>query len=77
MEIIFKSPVKDLREASISHWHFEEGDLVEKGQDLVEMNCDGVFYNIPAPASGTLSEVYSETGDIVDVGEVIAKIEEE
>jgi len=75
-EVILKSPVKDVVEASVAHWYFEEGDKVEKGQDLVEINCDGVTYNLPSPASGTLIEVYYEAGEVVEVGEVIAEIEE-
>ena len=75
-EVILKVPARDVVEASIAHWHFEEGDKVEKGQDLVEISCDGVSYNIPCPASGTLSEVYFEAGEVVDLGEVIAEIED-
>jgi len=75
-EVILKVPATDVVEANIAHWHFEEGDKVEKGQDLVEINCDGVAYNIPAPASGTLAEVYFDSGEIVDLGDVIAEIED-
>ncbi|MBI4971894.1 MAG: biotin attachment protein [Candidatus Omnitrophica bacterium] len=75
-EVILKVPVKDVVEASIAHWHCEEGDKVEKGQDLVEINCDGVSYHIPSPASGTLAEVFFESGEVVDIGEVIAEIED-
>lgn len=75
-EVILKTPTKDVVEASIAHWHFEEGDKVEKGQDLVEINCDGAMYNLPAPATGTLIEVYFESGEVVEVGDVIAAIEE-
>ena len=76
-EVIFKSPIKDVVEAAISRWYAEEGDKVEKGQDLVEINCDGASYILPAVASGILSEVYFEAGEVIDVEEVIAIIEEE
>ncbi|MBI4398207.1 MAG: biotin attachment protein [Candidatus Omnitrophica bacterium] len=75
-EVILKVPAHDVHELSINHWHFEEGDKVEKGQDLVEVSCDGIIYHIPSPASGTLVEVYFEVGEAVDMGDVIAAIEE-
>lgn len=65
------------REATISYWHFEEGDRVEEGEDLVEIATDKSTFNVPAPCSGVLTEVYYEEGDIVEVGEVLANIEEE
>lgn len=65
------------REATILYWHFEEGDSVEEGEDLVEIASEKNTFNIPAPCSGILTEVFFEEGDMVEVGEVIASIEEE
>ena len=65
------------REVTISYWHFEEGDRVEEGEDLVEVATDKSTLNVPAPCSGVLTEVYFEEGDVVEVGEVLANIEEE
>lgn len=65
------------REATISLWHFEEGDKVEEGEDLVEIATDKSTFNVSAPCSGVLTEVYYEEGDIVEGGEVLANIEEE
>lgn len=65
------------REAAISYWHFEEGDRVEEGEDLVEIATDKSTFKVPAPCSGVLTEVYYEEGDIVEAGEVLANIEEE
>ena len=67
---------EDVKEATVSFWHFEEGDRVEEGQDLVEMTTDKAAFNLPATASGTLAEVFFEEGDVVQVGEVLAIIEE-
>lgn len=66
-----------VREATISYWHFEEGDRVEDGEDLVEIATDKTMFNIPAPCSGILTEVFYEEGDIVEVGEIIANVEEQ
>ncbi len=65
------------REATVSYWHFEEGDRIEEGEDLVEIATDKSTLNIPSPCSGVLTEVFFEEGDIIEVGEVLANIEEE
>jgi pyruvate/2-oxoglutarate dehydrogenase complex dihydrolipoamide acyltransferase (E2) component len=64
-------------EAVVSVWHFEEGDEVEEGDDLVEMTTDKATFNVPCPASGILSEIVAEEGETVREGEVLAVLEEE
>ena len=76
-KVILSEIGEGAREATISYWHFEEGDRVEEGENLVEIVTDKSTFNIPAPCSGILSEVFFEEGDIVEVGEVLATIEEE
>lgn len=75
-KVMLPEVTEGMREATISYWHFEEGDKVEEGEDLVEIATDKSTFNIPAPCSGVLTEVFFEEGDIVEVGEVLATIEE-
>ncbi len=63
-------------EAVVSFWHCEKGDQVEKGDDLVEMVTEKATFNVPAPASGTLTEIYAKEGETAKVGEAIATINE-
>ena len=63
-------------EAAVSVWLFEEGDRISEGDDLVEMTTDKATFNVPSPVSGTLVEMVAEEGDTVEVGEVLALIEE-
>jgi len=62
-------------EVTINAWHFEEGDAVSVGDNLVEVICDKGTFQVTAPASGLLDEVFFEEGDDVQLGEVIATIE--
>ncbi len=75
-KVILPALGEGAREAAISYWHFEEGDRVEEGEDLVEIATDKSTFNIPAPCSGILTDVFFEEGDIVEVGEILANIEE-
>ncbi|MFH1406470.1 MAG: biotin/lipoyl-containing protein [Candidatus Omnitrophota bacterium] len=64
-----------INEATISYWHREEGDVVKEGEDLVEMATDKATFNLPAPCSGRLNEVYFHEGDVVKVGDALGVIE--
>ena len=64
-------------EAIVSLWHFEEGDEVVEGADLVEMTTDKATFNVQAPVSGILAEIVAEEDETIQVGEVLAVIEEE
>ena len=64
-------------EATISFWHSEEGDEVAEGDDLVEMTTEKATFNVQSPVAGTLVEIVAEEGDTVEIGEVLAIIDDE
>lgn len=64
-------------EAEVSFWYVEEGDSVEEGADMVEMVTDKAAFTVPAPAGGTVKSIVAGEGDKVQVGEVMAVIEED
>lgn len=55
-------------------WLKDEGESVEKGEPLIEIETDKVTVEVEAQASGTLADVRASEGDDVPVGEVIAII---
>ena len=63
-------------EAVVSLWHFEKGDKVRESDDLVEMSTDKATFNVPSPRTAVLSEIVADEGDTVEVGEVLALLEE-
>ncbi len=63
-------------QAEVSFWYVEEGEAVEKGQDMVEMVTDKAAFTVPAPAGGTLKDILTGEGDTVQVGEVMAILEQ-
>jgi len=64
-------------EATVSVWHFEEGDEINEGDDLVEMTTDKATFNVPSPRQGILAEIFADEGEVIKTGEVLATIEEE
>jgi pyruvate/2-oxoglutarate dehydrogenase complex dihydrolipoamide acyltransferase (E2) component len=60
--------------ANISYWHKRIGDSVKEGEDIVELVTDKAAFNMPSPASGTITELIAQEGDEVKVGQIIARI---
>ena len=60
----------------VLRWMKAPGDTVRKGEPIVEIETDKVTVEIEAPASGILSSVTAQEGDVVPVGQTIALIAE-
>jgi pyruvate dehydrogenase E2 component (dihydrolipoamide acetyltransferase) len=58
----------------VVRWLSAEGELVSKGEPLIEIETDKVTVELDAPADGTLAAVTSHAGDDAPVGSVIAVI---
>lgn len=58
----------------IVKWLKKEGDWVEKGEGIVEIETEKVTFEVEAEESGILSKVMAEAGDEVPVGTIIAFI---
>ncbi|MFN8457087.1 MAG: dihydrolipoamide acetyltransferase family protein [Anaerolineae bacterium] len=55
-------------------WLKQPGDLVTKGEPLMEVETDKAAVEVEAPASGVLAQVTAGPGDVIPVGQVIAVI---
>jgi 2-oxoglutarate dehydrogenase E2 component (dihydrolipoamide succinyltransferase) len=53
------------------------GERVGAGDVLVEVESEKANYEIEAEVGGTVTEVLVKEGDVKEVGDVIARIEEE
>ncbi|RAK18246.1 pyruvate dehydrogenase E2 component (dihydrolipoamide acetyltransferase) [Anoxybacillus vitaminiphilus] len=65
----------DHDESLITFWHVSEGDAVEKGDTLVEVQTEKAVSEIEAPESGVVKEIRKKRGDTAAVGAVLAVIE--
>jgi len=61
-------------DADIVRWLVDEGAHVEEGQPILEVAFEKANVEVPAPASGTLTDVVVSTGDLVSVGQILASI---
>jgi pyruvate dehydrogenase E2 component (dihydrolipoamide acetyltransferase) len=64
----------DMEEADIVRWLVREGDEVEKGDPILEIDTDKTSYEIESPAGGIIRNLRSEEGETVPVGATLAYI---
>ncbi len=65
----------DVEESLMVLWFVSEGDFVEKGDPLVEVQTEKAVSEITAESSGTIQEIAVKRGDSAKVGDVLAKID--
>ncbi len=61
-------------EGTITKWLKQPGEKVQRDEPLFEISTDKVDAEIPAPASGTLSEIKVQAGNTVQVNTIIGVI---
>ena len=64
-------------ESVIVFWHKSEGDPVQKGETLVEVQTEKAVTEIAAETDGILTKIHIPRGDVAHVGDVLGTIEEE
>ena len=74
LEMKVPSPGESISEVEIAQWLVEDGDYVEKDQEIAEVDSDKATLALPAEESGTIKLVVEE-GDTVAVGQVVCIID--
>ena len=76
IEVTLPQLGESVTEGTITAWLVSVGDRVEADQPLFELSSDKIDTEVPAPASGVLTEIKVEVDETVDVGTVVAIIGE-
>ncbi|MGD0453397.1 MAG: multifunctional oxoglutarate decarboxylase/oxoglutarate dehydrogenase thiamine pyrophosphate-binding subunit/dihydrolipoyllysine-residue succinyltransferase subunit [Solirubrobacteraceae bacterium] len=74
IDVVTPAAGESVTEGTILEWRVKVGDFIKVDDTIVEISTDKVDLELPAPASGTVSEILVEEGDTVTVGQVIARI---
>lgn len=75
VDIVMPYLSETMIEGGIQAWLKNEGDRIEVGDDLVEINSDKVTSVYPSDTAGTLIEILAGVDAVVPVGVVIARIQ--
>ena len=67
---------ESVTEATVGEWLKQPGDAVEADEPIASLETDKVAVEVPSPVAGVLAEFTVELGETVEVGAVIARVEE-
>src|SRR5215475_4319575 len=73
-DIIMPQMGESIVEGTITKWLKKPGDKIQRDEPLFEISTDKVDAEIPAPASGVLSEIKVTEGTTVQVNTVVGTI---
>ncbi len=66
----------DMREGTVVRWHKQEGETVNRGEVIADIETDKATVEFEAYTGGVLGRIIAEAGVAVPVGELIAIITE-
>jgi len=76
IEIKVPELAESITEGTIVEWLKKEGELVNKGESIAELETDKVNVEINSEHTGVIKQFLFQPGDNVEVGQVIAKLDE-
>jgi pyruvate dehydrogenase E2 component (dihydrolipoamide acetyltransferase) len=65
-----------LHEAELLEWDVKVGDTVDEGQSIAQISTDKVNVELPSPRAGVIADLPWKPGDVIAVGEVLARIDD-
>ena len=74
IDVIMPKMGMGMSEGKLSRWQVKDGDSVEAGQVVLEVETDKATAEMTADVDGVISVVVAE-GEVVDVGTVLGRIE--
>ena len=73
IEIKIPSIGESITEVTLASWHVADGDFVEEGDILADIESDKATVELPAESSGTITLKVEEGSDL-PIGAVIAEL---
>ena len=73
IDVVVPAAGESVSEGVIARWIVQDGDAVEEGAPLFELETDKATLDVPAPASGRVT-VGVQAGETVNVGAVVGSI---
>lgn len=76
IKVVLPELGEGITKVTVSYWYFKDGEMVNQNDDLVELTTDKSTFNLPSPCKGVISEIMYNEGDTVNVGQILAVINE-
>ena len=75
-EIIVPELAESTVEATVASWLKKEGEIITKGDVIIELDTDKVSLEIVAPSDGLIQSVLKQEGETVKVGDILGTIDD-
>ncbi|MBU1821914.1 MAG: biotin/lipoyl-binding protein, partial [Bacteroidetes bacterium] len=66
---------ESIMECTVLTWLKKPGETVEADDSILEVATDKVDTEVPSPFSGKLVEILVQEGDVIEIGNVVARLE--
>ncbi len=77
VDVVMPQMGESITTGTITKWTKKAGDKIEIDEILLEISTDKVESEIPSPVDGVIAEILYPEGETIDVGKVIAVIEDD
>ena len=77
IEVVMPQMGESITTGTITKWNKNVGDTIEIDEILLEISTDKVESEIPSPSEGKIVEILYPEGETIDVGKLIAVIDED
>src|SRR5215475_10271647 len=68
---------ESITEVEIGGWLKNQGEVVQKDEPVVTLESEKATVELPAPETGTITQILKQKGEVAKVGEVIAILEKD
>ncbi len=76
MDIKVPAMGESVTEGTLANWLVKPGQSVKQDDPIAEIETDKVAVEVPAPASGVITEQLVKEGETVQIGKIIARLTE-
>ena len=74
VDVVMPQMGVSVSEGTITRWLKQVGEHVEADEPLLEISTDKVDTEVPSPGTGTVTEIFVQEGETVDVGTKLGRI---
>ena len=74
VDVVMPQMGVSVSEGTITKWLKQVGEEIQADESLLEISTDKVDTEVPAPATGVVSEILVQEGETVEVGTLLARI---
>ncbi len=74
IDIVMPQMGESIVEGTVTKWHKQVGDSVDKDEALFEISTDKVDSDVPATEAGVIAEILVHEGETVEINTVVARL---